>query len=125
MDRFFLLAGAIFGFVGVAAGALGAHGLREKLSADMMSIFETAVRYQIYHALVLLALGGLADRLPATQVNLAGWLITGGTIVFSGTLFILSLSGQRWWGAITPLGGLGLLAGWSCLAWAAWTLEKG
>jgi len=124
MKRVFLLSGSLFGFLGVAAGALGTHGLSGKLTPAMLNIFEIAVRYQIYHALVLLILACLSRHLPTIPINLAGWFITTGTFIFSGTLFILSLSGQHWWGAITPFGGLALLAGWSCLIWAACTLRQ-
>ncbi|MDA2937769.1 DUF423 domain-containing protein [Acidobacteria bacterium AH-259-A15] len=120
MERIFLGIGAIFGFAAVAAGAFGAHGLRGRLSPEMMDVFEVAVRYQMYHALALLAVGWLASRSATFTVILAGWLMVAGTIVFSGTLYILSLSGVRWWGAITPLGGLALLAGWACLGWSVW-----
>lgn len=89
----------------------------------MLNIFETAVRYQLVHALALLAVAWLADRSPSPVVNLAGWSFLAGVVVFSGTLYVLSMSGVRWWGAVTPLGGLALLVGWGCLIWAAWTLR--
>jgi uncharacterized membrane protein YgdD (TMEM256/DUF423 family) len=120
--RIFLAIGAFLGFLGVAAGAFGTHGLRDRLSPDMLTIFETGVRYQMYHALALLAVGWLADRSPSLSVILAGWLFIAGTVVFSGTLYVLSMTGVRGWGAVTPLGGLALLAGWVCLAWAAWSM---
>ena len=123
MERIFLGSGAVLGFLAVAAGAFGTHGLREKLSPEMMDIFEIAVRYQMYHALALLAVGWLADRSPSLLVHLAGWFLVAGTVVFSGSLYLLSLSSVGWWGAVTPLGGLALLAGWGCLSWAAWTLS--
>ncbi len=123
MARIFLCAGAVLGFLGVAAGAFGTHGLRDRLSPEMLNIFETAVRYQLVHALALLAVAWLADRSPSLAVDLAGWFFVAGVVVFSGTLYVLSMSGVRWWGAVTPLGGLALLAGWGCLIWAAWTLR--
>ncbi len=119
MERIFLGAGAVLGFLGVAAGAFGTHGLRDRLSPEMMNIFESAVRYQMVHALALLAVAWLADRSPSLVVNLAGWFFVTGTVVFSGTLYVLSMSGVRGWGAVTPLGGLALLAGWGCLIWTA------
>jgi uncharacterized membrane protein YgdD (TMEM256/DUF423 family) len=122
--RIFLVIGALLGFLGVAAGAFGTHGLRERLSPEMMNIFEIGVRYQMYHALALLAVGWLADRSPSLPVTLAGWLFIGGTVVFSGTLYVLSLTGVRGWGAVTPLGGLALLAGWACLMWTAWSIPR-
>ncbi len=124
MERIFLGSGAVLGFLAVAAGAFGTHGLREKLSAEMLTIFETAVHYHMVHALALLAVGWLAGRSPSLVVNMAGWFLISGTVVFSGTLYLLSLSGVRWWGAVTPLGGLALLVGWGCLSWAAWTLSS-
>ncbi len=120
MDRLFFLIGALSAFVGVAAGAFGAHGLRERLSAEMLAVFETGVRYQMYHALALLASAWAADRWPGTLTSAAGWLFVAGTLVFSGSLYALSLTGQRWLGAVTPLGGLAFLAGWLCLAAACW-----
>ncbi len=116
--------GALMGFVGVAAGAFGTHGLRDRISPEMLNIFEIGVRYQMYHALALLATGWLADRSPSLPVHLAGWLFIGGIVIFSGTLYVLSLTGIRGWGAVTPVGGLALLAGWACLAWAAWSLPR-
>jgi uncharacterized membrane protein YgdD (TMEM256/DUF423 family) len=120
MDRVFFLIGALSAFVGVAAGAFGAHGLRERLGAEMLAVFETGVRYQMYHALALLAAGWAADRWPGALTSAAGWLFVAGTVVFSGSLYVLSLTGQRWLGAVTPLGGLAFLAGWLCLAAACW-----
>ena len=107
MERIFLGAGAVLGFLGVAAGAFGTHGLRDRLSPEMMNIFETAVRYQLVHALALLAVAWLAHRSPSLAVNLTGWFFVAGTLVFSGTLYVLAMSGVRWWGAVTPLGGPG------------------
>ena len=117
----FLLIGALLGFTGVAAGAFGAHGLKGRLESDMLTVFELAVRYQLYHALVLLALGAGLDHLQPPASIWAGWILFLGTVIFCGTLYLLSLSGARWWGIVTPIGGLALLAGWVCLAWSAWT----
>lgn len=121
MERTFFIIGALSAFVGVAAGAFGAHALKERLSAEMLAIFEVGVRYQMYHALGLFAAAWAAARWPgATAVVACGWLFVAGTLIFSGSLYILSLTGLRWLGAITPLGGGAFLAGWLCLAWAAW-----
>jgi uncharacterized membrane protein YgdD (TMEM256/DUF423 family) len=120
MDRLFFLIGALSAFAGVAAGAFGAHGLKERLGAEMLAVFETGVRYQMYHAFALVASAWAADRWPGTLTSAAGWLFVAGTLVFSGSLYALSLTGQRWLGAITPLGGLAFLAGWLCLAAACW-----
>ena len=120
MERVFYLIGALSAFVGVAAGAFGAHGLKERLSADMLAVFETGVRYQMYHALALFAAAWAASRWPGAWTGAAGWLFVAGTLVFSGSLYALSLTGVRWLGAVTPIGGLAFLAGWLCLAAACW-----
>ena len=175
MSRLFLMLGALSAFLGVALGAFGAHGLRDRIPADLLAVFEVGVRYQMYHALALLAVGLLLrrfgkngspapgvdsapDRVPETRgISLicrsglrgpnrpeaaagaatascrsvparaasslgaaSGWLFVAGTVIFSGSLYALSLSGIRWLGAITPIGGVAFLAGWLCLAIAAW-----
>ena len=120
MDRLFFLAGALSAFVGVAAGAFGAHGLKSRLGEDLLAVFETGVRYQMYHAFALFAAAWAAARWPGALTGAAGWLFVVGTVVFSGSLYALSLTGQRWLGAITPIGGLAFLAGWLCLAAACW-----
>jgi uncharacterized membrane protein YgdD (TMEM256/DUF423 family) len=122
MDRLFFLLGAASAFVGVAAGAFGAHGLKERLSPDTLAIFEVGVRYQMYHAFALVAVAWALARWPAAPsiFTAGGWLFVAGTLLFSGSLYALSLTGVRWLGAITPLGGLAFLAGWLCLAWGAW-----
>ena len=108
----FAVAGAILGFLGVAAGAFGAHGLKGSLAPDRLEIFETAVRYQLIHAVALLVV-------PSLGAEKAGWAFLAGTIVFSGSLYVLVLADQRWLGAVTPIGGLLLLVGWALLAVAA------
>jgi uncharacterized membrane protein YgdD (TMEM256/DUF423 family) len=118
MDRLFVMLGAVSGFVAVAAGAFGAHGLRARLTPDLLAVFETAARYQMYHALALLAVAWVAARWPGPLPQWAGWLFVGGMLLFSGSLYALALSGVRWLGAITPLGGVAFLAGWICLALA-------
>jgi uncharacterized membrane protein YgdD (TMEM256/DUF423 family) len=122
MDRTFLLLGALAGFIGVALGAFGAHGLRNRLSADMLAVFETGVRYQMYHALAILIVALAAARLDGWLIRAAGWLFTGGIVLFSGSLYALALSGVTVLGAVTPIGGLAFLAGWACLAIAALAL---
>ncbi len=119
MDRLFLTIGALSGFLSVALGAFAAHGLKSRLTGDMLEIFETGVRYQMYHALALLGVAWACTRWPGTLTNSAGWLFVVGTLIFSFSLYVLSLSGIRWLGAITPIGGLAFLAGWLCLAVAA------
>src|SRR5512132_789196 len=120
MDRLFFALGGLIGFLGVGLGAFGAHALKGHMEADMLATFEIGVRYQMYHALALLAVGWACTRWPGTVLTASGWLFVAGTIVFSGSLYALSLGGMRWLGAVTPIGGLALLAGWLCLAWAVW-----
>jgi len=106
--------GAISGGLAVAAGAFGAHSLETTLDPRGMAVFETAARYQMYHALALIAVGLLAER--GRRVDLASWSFALGTLLFSGSLYALALTGERRLGAITPIGGLGFLVGWTALA---------
>jgi uncharacterized membrane protein YgdD (TMEM256/DUF423 family) len=119
LDRIFFGLGAALAGVAVALGAFGAHWLREKLSVEDLAIFETGVRYQMYHALALMVVAWAASRWEASQIHWAGWLFVVGIVVFSGSLYTLVLTGQRWLGAITPIGGLAFLAGWLLLSWSA------
>ena len=116
MQRTFLLAGALAGFVGVAFGAFGAHGLRGRLSPDMLAVFETGVRYQMYHALALMLVAAAAARIEGRLVSAAGWLFVTGIVLFSGSLYLLAVTGITVLGAITPIGGVAFLAAWACLA---------
>lgn len=120
MERVFFAIGAISASIAVAAGAFGAHGLKSRLDADMLAVFETGVRYQMYHAFALIMTAWALTRWPGHMMETGGWLFVAGTVLFSGSLYLLSLTGQRWLGAITPLGGLALLAGWLCLASVLW-----
>ncbi|MGH9945192.1 MAG: DUF423 domain-containing protein [Pyrinomonadaceae bacterium] len=120
MGRVFFSVGAISALIGVAAGAFGAHALKDRLSAEMLAVFEVGVRYQMYHAFALVAAAWAQDKWPGSLVTASGWFFVIGTLLFSGSLYVLSLTGLRWLGAITPLGGLAFLAGWACLAWASW-----
>jgi uncharacterized membrane protein YgdD (TMEM256/DUF423 family) len=115
-SRFFVL-GAAFAGLAVAAGAFGAHMLRSVLDAAMLGAFETGVRYQMYHALALCLLAGMAEQNPTLRVTAVGWLFVIGMVLFSGSLYVLALSGVRWVGAFTPLGGAALITGWALLAW--------
>lgn len=115
MERFFFTSGAISAFLAVALGAFGAHGLKSRLSSDMLNTFEVGVRYQMYHALALLAAAWASTKWPGTLTSASGWLFVIGTVIFSGSLYVLSVSGVRWLGAITPIGGLAFLGGWLCL----------
>jgi len=123
MDRVFFGLGASSGFLAVAAGAFGAHALRARLSSEYLAVFETAARYQMYHALGLFAVAWAVNRWPGTLPQWAGWLFVAGTVLFSGSLYVLALTGLRWLGAITPVGGVAFLAGWLCLAWSAMSRE--
>ena len=117
MHKTFLLIAAIFGFLGVAFGAFGAHGLRNRLSPDMLAVFEIGVRYQMYHVFALLAVAAAIGHFgPVRLLMLAGWAFIAGTLIFSGSLYALALTGTGMFGAITPIGGLGFLIGWACLA---------
>jgi uncharacterized membrane protein YgdD (TMEM256/DUF423 family) len=119
MDRTFLLIGALAGFTGVTLGAFGAHALRGRLSPEMLAVFETGVRYQIYHALAIMATGLIAARMGGWLIVSAGWLLTAGIVLFSGSLYLLVFTGVTRLGAITPIGGVAFLLGWACLALAA------
>lgn len=119
MDRLFFALGAVSGFLAVALGAFAAHGLKSRLTAELLATFETGVRYQMYHALALLAAGWALTRWPGSVTAASGWLFVAGTLLFSGSLYALSLTGEKWLGAVTPVGGLAFLAGWLCLAWGA------
>jgi uncharacterized membrane protein YgdD (TMEM256/DUF423 family) len=118
--RTLLAAAGALGFIGVAAGAFGAHALKARLSPDLLAVFETGSRYQLVHAAAMLAAGVLAASAGAPSAfKAAGWLWAGGIVVFSGSLYVLALTGVRAWGAVTPVGGLQLLAGWAAIAWGA------
>ena len=110
--------GALFAGLAVAAGACGAHALRDRLEPRDLEIFETAARYQMYHGLALFAAAWLLDR-GIAQAGLAAWGFTLGTLVFAGSLYLLVFTGARWLGAITPLGGVLMIGGWIALAMAA------
>jgi uncharacterized membrane protein YgdD (TMEM256/DUF423 family) len=117
MANTFMLIGSLAGFLGVAAGAFGAHALRSRLSSEMLAVFETAVRYQMYHALALLITAAVIGRVgDARLLSIAGWSFITGVVLFSGSLYGLALSGMSGLGAITPLGGVAFLLGWGCLA---------
>ena len=107
--------GAVAMFLAVALGAFGAHALRQRLSPEMLAVFEVGVRYHVYHALALFAVAWVADRSPGSLAQASGWAFTLGIVVFSGSLYLLSVTGVRWLGAITPIGGTAFLAGWVLL----------
>ena len=120
MERVFFGLGAVSAGLAVALGAFAAHGLRSRISPEAIQTFETGARYHMYHALALLAVAWAATRWPGAAVTAAGWLFVAGTLVFSGSLYLLAVTGVRVLGAITPFGGLAFILGWLALAWAAW-----
>lgn len=120
LDRLFFALGSASAFLAVALGAFASHVLRGLLDADRLATFETGARYHFFHALALLAVAWAVDRWPGRATAAAGWLFVAGTLLFSGSLYLLALSGQGWLGAITPFGGLAFLLGWLLLAGGAW-----
>jgi uncharacterized membrane protein YgdD (TMEM256/DUF423 family) len=123
MAKLFLTLASLSGMLAVMLGAFGAHGLKSRLSEQSLSVFETAVQYHFYHSLALLAVGLIAINQPQVALlKSSGWLFVIGIVVFSGSLYLLSMTGIRWLGAITPLGGLAFIGGWACLAAASWKL---
>jgi uncharacterized membrane protein YgdD (TMEM256/DUF423 family) len=121
MQKLFLVIGSITMALAVALGAFGAHGLKEMLTDEMLDIFETGVKYHFYHAIGLLVVGLAAQLMPGSSLlQWSGWLMLAGIVIFSGSLYILSISGIRWMGAITPVGGLCFIAAWILLALASW-----
>ena len=117
MDRLIFAIGSVVVGIGVALGAFGAHALKASVSPQVLTTFETGVRYQMYHGIGLLALALAIGRWPGRRLASAAWLLLAGTVVFSGSLYLLVLSGERWLGAITPIGGVALIAGWCLVAW--------
>lgn len=110
---------ALFGFLAVAAGAFGAHALSGRLGEEHLEWFHLAARYQVYHALAMMAAAWAATRWPGSTALLAGWLFAAGIVIFAGSLYAMAFGAPRWFGAITPIGGTAFLAGWALLAWAA------
>ena len=117
MERRIFATGSVLTGLGVVFGAFGAHALEASLTPKMLSTFETGVRYQMYHGLGLLALAWAISRWPERRVVPAAWLLLAGTVVFSGSLYLLVLTRARWFGAITPIGGVALIVGWGFVAW--------
>ena len=123
MANLFISLAAFCAMLAVAFGAFGAHALKDRLDTYALGVFETAVQYHFMHSLALLAVGILALSQPHTVLlKSAGWLFLVGVVIFSGSLYCLSLTGLKWLGAITPLGGLCFIAGWACLAVVGWKL---
>ncbi|MCB0124032.1 MAG: DUF423 domain-containing protein [Caldilineaceae bacterium] len=121
MDRLFFALGSLLGGLGVAIGAFGAHAMRGRITEDLLANYETGVRYHFYHALALFAVVVAIQRWPSSALPVvAGWLFIVGVIIFSGSLYLMAFTGLRWLGAITPIGGVALIAAWVCLLWVAW-----
>lgn len=116
MQKTFLLIGSLIAFIGVALGAFGAHALKQRLDSNLFDTFEVGVRYQMYHALAIIAVALVASSFTSSYIAASGWAFVAGVTIFSGSLYILALSGVRGWGAVTPIGGLLLLLGWLLLA---------
>jgi len=119
-SRQFVVMGTIFAGIAVAAGAFGAHSLRGMLDAPMLAAFETAARYQMYHALGLCLVGLAIEQHPEGRYTTVGWFFTIGILLFAGSLYSVSLTGVRWLGALTPLGGVAFITGWGLFAWEVW-----
>lgn len=117
----FVRIAAVLGFLGVGLGAFGAHGLKSRVTPEMLTIWQTGVLYHLVHAVALLGVGVLVERVSSSAVNVAGWAFTAGVLVFSGSLYALVLSGVRVLGAVTPLGGVAFLVGWAALLVATFT----
>jgi uncharacterized membrane protein YgdD (TMEM256/DUF423 family) len=120
IDRAFFSIGCLLGFTGVAVGAFGAHALKARLAPEQLATFEVGVRYQLIHALALLAVAWACTRWPGRLAQASGWLFTIGTLLFSSSLYALTLTGARGLGIVTPIGGVALLLGWLCLLAAPW-----
>ena len=124
MERAFFSIGCAFGLTGVALGAFGAHALKARLAPEQLATFEIGVRYQLIHALALLAVAWACTRWPGKAARASGWLFIAGSLLFSGSLYALSLTGLRSFGIVTPAGGVALLLGWLCLAAAPWSAKS-
>jgi len=122
MPKLFIILAAFNGFLAVALGAFAAHGLSSRLSEQLLATFQTGVQYHMYHTLALIGIGILSLHYPgSTALRTSGLLFLAGIVIFSGSLYVLALSGIRWLGAITPIGGVAFLAAWGALAWFAWS----
>lgn len=121
MGKVFFVLGSLIGGIGVAIGAFGAHGLKNRIPPEILDSWEVAVRYQMYHALALIAVAWAITQWPAEVklLSVGGWAFMGGILLFSGSLYILVLSGIKWLGAITPVGGVAFVVGWACLVIAS------
>lgn len=113
----FAVIGALWAMAAVVFGAFGAHALKNRLDPTMLETVETGVRYQMYHALGLFAVAWATTQYASAALQASGWLMFTGSVIFSGSLYVLAISGTRWWGAVTPIGGIAMILGWALLAW--------
>ncbi len=120
VDRLFVVIGALLGATGVGAGAFAAHALKGHLGPDMLAVFDTGAKYHLWHALATVATGLIYSRWQSPALAAAGWLFVAGTVLFSGSLYVLSTTGIRILGIVTPFGGVALILGWLALAWGVW-----
>ena len=124
MTRTFLVTGSIAALLAVVLGAFGAHGLRHRITADLLAVYQTGAQYHFYHALGLLLLGVLSFHLPdSALLRWAGGLMLAGIVLFSGSLYLLAISGIRWFGIITPFGGMAFIIAWLLVALAVWKMS--
>ncbi len=120
--KIFILLGSVNAFLGVSLGAFGAHALKGRVTVEMLAVWQTAVLYHLVHALGLILVGILIHLMPqASLLRVSGWLLCAGVLLFSGSLYLLVLSGIKQFGMVTPIGGVAFLVGWLLVAWAAWT----
>ncbi len=124
-DRAFFSIGSALAGTAVAAGAFGAHALKGRVETELIEVFSTGARYQMFHALALLAVAWAVTRWPDAGLELGGWLLAAGTAIFTGSLYLMTFTGARWLGAITPVGGLLLIAGWALIAWRTARIRTG
>ena len=122
--RSLLAVAALLMLLAVGAGAFGAHALKAILDPPMLAVYETAARYQMYHALGLFVVAWLGRETESPLAIKAGWLFCAGILLFSGSLYLVALAGIKWMGALTPLGGLSFISGWICVAWTAWCADR-
>jgi uncharacterized membrane protein YgdD (TMEM256/DUF423 family) len=119
--KLFVLLGCLFALAAVVIGAFGAHGLKARLTPDLLAVYQTGVQYHFYHALGLILVGLLLQHLPqSVALRVAGWSMAAGIVFFSGSLYLLALSGQKWLGAVAPIGGSAFIFAWAAAAWAVW-----
>lgn len=125
MTRLFLFWGAVNAALAVAMGAFGAHGLKQSIEPALLAVYQTGAQYHLFHALGLLLVGVIARARGDRLLAVSGWMLLAGMVLFSGSLYLLAITGERWLGAITPLGGTAFILAWLLLAVAAWRRSPG